>query len=236
MIQKTHRLVYGADIIEYDVVFVNRKTLEIAVLPEGLVKVKAPMGSSQDRIKEKVRKRVRWILRQQRYFDQFKPWIPVRQYIGGETHRYLGRQYRLKISKGKPEGVKLVRGYFLVNVKGSGKPEEIKKLLDRWYLDKMKIQFQASLDRCWPFFEKAGLGKPDLRIRRMKTRWGSLSDRGAITLNTELIKAPRDCIDYVVTHELCHLKHKNHDTGFYKLLEIVMPGWGNIKCKLERMQ
>ena len=68
----------------------------------------------------------------------------------------------------------------------------------------------------------------------MKTRWGSLSSKGNLTLNTKLILAPRECIDYVLTHELCHLAHKNHGPDFYRLLERTMPGWEKYKTKLER--
>ena len=67
----------------------------------------------------------------------------------------------------------------------------------------------------------------------MQKRWGSLSDKGTVTLNTDLIRAPKECIDYVVTHELCHLKYNNHGPEFYKLLDSVIPGWEKIKHKLE---
>jgi predicted metal-dependent hydrolase len=67
----------------------------------------------------------------------------------------------------------------------------------------------------------------------MRKRWGSLSEKGTLTLNVDLIRAPKECIDYVVTHELCHLKHRDHSPEFYKLLESLVPGWERMKQKLE---
>lgn len=96
------------------------------------------------------------------------------------------------------------------------------------------LAFDPSFERCWPVFEKQGYKRPSLKIRTMKTRWGSLSSKGNLTLNTTLIRAPRECIDYVLTHELCHLAHRNHGPAFYRLLEQAMPDWKKRKDKLER--
>ena len=82
-------------------------------------------------------------------------------------------------------------------------------------------------------FKLPGSTLPRLAIRRMKTRWGSMSPNGTLTLNSDLVRAPRECIEYVVTHELCHLKHRHHDAAFYGLLEQHMPDWEKRKHKLE---
>ena len=106
-------------------------------------------------------------------------------------------------------------------------------LMWSWYTQRAHEKYAESFERCWPNFERQGLPRPQLKIRRMKTRWGSLSQRGTLTLNVSLIQAPRDCIDYVITHELCHLKHHDHSPAFYRLLEKVMPDWEKRKHKLE---
>jgi predicted metal-dependent hydrolase len=89
------------------------------------------------------------------------------------------------------------------------------------------------MDRCWQKFNGLGIDKPKLSIKRMQKRWGSLSDKGTVTLNADLIRAPKECIDYVITHELCHLRFHDHSPEFYKLLDSVIPGWEKIKHKLE---
>jgi predicted metal-dependent hydrolase len=224
---------YGQERICFNVLYGVRKTLAIEVFPDRSVVIKAPVGTALEEIRRRVSKRARWVLRQQHYFEQFEPRTPERQFVGGETHLYLGRQFRLKISAGSHDSVKLSRGYFLVEVKDSVESDKIKLLLERWYAEKAKGTFIDSFARCWPHFAKLDLKKPRLQIRRMKKRWGSLSLGGLLTLNPALIRAPKECIDYVITHELCHLLSHDHSSGFYHSLEKVMPDWEKRKHKLE---
>lgn len=105
--------------------------------------------------------------------------------------------------------------------------------MNQWYSKRANLQFTESLDRSWQKFHHLDFEKPKLSVKRMQKRWGSLSKKGTLTLNTDLIKAPKECIDYVVTHELCHLKYHDHSTEFYTLLDSVIPGWEKIKHKLE---
>ncbi|MET0003663.1 MAG: SprT family zinc-dependent metalloprotease [Candidatus Thiodiazotropha sp.] len=226
-------LAYGGKKITYEVFFVSRKTLEIAVHPDSRVVVKAPKGTSCEAVELRLKKRARWIRKQQEYFQQFDPRTPHRQYVGGETHLYLGRQYRLKLSEGTDEGVKLIRGHFWVTFQDRSDAARVKGLMWSWYTKRAQEKYAESFERCWPYFERQGLTRPQLKIRRMKTRWGSLSQSGTLTLNVSLIQAPRECIDYVITHELCHLKHHDHSAAFYRLLEKVMPDWERRKHRLE---
>ena len=224
---------YGSKMIRFDVVYTARKSLQIEVYPDHRIRVKAPAGTGLDEIKNLILRRARWIIKQLNYFQQFEPRTPPRKYIGGETHLYLGRQYRLKILEADECGVKLIHGYFLVSLNGSPSPQVVKSLLDQWYAEKAELHFRDSFDRCWPKFEKLERKRPRLKIRKMKTRWGSLSSKGQLTLNTELIRAPKECIDYVVSHELCHLMHPNHSSSFYAMLEHIMPDWKKRKHRLE---
>ncbi len=228
------QLVYGSKVINYSLLYCDRKTMEISVHPDSTIVVKAPVQSNITFIEKKIRKRARWILRQVQFFKQFHPKTPERFYVNGETHLYLGRQYRLKLCKGTENSVKLSRGFFHITCRNEPTPNAAKKLLNQWYSEKARLQFAESMDRCWPRFNGLGIGEsPKLSIKRMQKRWGSLSDKGTVTLNTELIRAPKECIDYVVTHELCHLKYNDHSPDFYRLLDSVSPGWEKIKHTLE---
>ncbi len=224
---------YGQRNITYNILFSKRKTMEIAVHPDSTITVKAPMSSDISSIEKKLYKRARWIFRQVKYFQQFRPKTPNRCYVNGETHLYLGKQYRLKISTGPKNEVKLRKGFFQVVCQGDPSPEKVKELMKSWYLEKAKIHFEESFYRCWEKFSSFGFEKPKISIRYMKKRWGSLSSKGTMTLNTHLIKAPKECIDYVITHELCHLKYRHHNAEFYHLLYSLTPGWEKIKHKLE---
>jgi predicted metal-dependent hydrolase len=229
----TGSIPYGKSNIAFNVVYSSRRTMEISVHPDGRVTVKAPMDAPSEAIERLLHRRAKWIKRQMDFFRQFDPRTPARSYIGGETHRYLGRQFRLKLQTSGINAVKLVRGFFQITCKDVVEPEQVKRLLDGWYLRKAKTRFPDSLNRCFAQFEPMGLQCPNLKIRRMRTRWGSLSVRGTLTINITLIQTPKECIDYVITHELCHLLHRNHGPKFYRLLEEVMPDWAKRKQKLE---
>lgn len=233
ILSNKHSVVYGRKTIDFSLLYCDRKTMEIAVHPDSTVIVKAPVQSDIALIEKKIMKRARWILRQLNYFKQFNPKTPDRCYVNGETHLYLGKQYRLKLAEGTENSVKLSRGFFHITCRNEPTPCATKKLLNQWYSEKAQLQFAESLDHCWQNFKHLEIEKPKLSIKQMQKRWGSLSSRGTITLNTNLIKAPKECIDYVVTHELCHLKHHNHSPDFYNLLSSIMPDWEKRKQKLE---
>ena len=206
--------------------------MEIAVHPDGAIVIKAPLGSDFTLIESKIKKRSRWIIKQLNYFKQFTPKTPARCYINGETHLYLGKQYRLKIVKGDAGSVKLLRGWFYITVHDASS-DLVKSELYSWYREKAGKHFTESFQMCWRKMNLKGIDIPQLSIKRMKKRWGSLSENGVVTLNIELIKAPKECLDYVITHELCHLKYNNHSTEFYKLLYSVLPDWEKVKHRLE---
>ena len=227
-----HQLNYGGTIICYDLRFMDRKSLEISVYPDGSIVVKAPVIAALGDVEAKVKKRARWIRNQLRYFAQFEPRMPPRRFVGGESHLYLGRSYRLKITSSEKDRVLLKGKFFRISATDSS-AEHIAGLLHAWYLDKAAQHFARVFDNCWMGFEKHRVSKPTLRIARMKNRWGSLSRNATLTLNPELIKAPRECIEYVVIHELCHLLHHNHGPEFQRLLEHSLPDWMKRKHKLE---
>ena len=229
----TGKIHYGTASFAYDVLHVPRKTMEIAVHPDNRVVIKAPVGSSLEEIEERLRYRARWVLRQINYFRQFEPRMPKRHYISGETHLYLGRQYRLKVLKANANKVSLTRGRLLVEIAGPRKPERVAGLMEDWYRMKAREHFPISLERCGYGFIRNGYELPSIHIKKMRTRWGSLSQSGTLTLNLSLIRAPRDCIEYVITHELCHIRHDDHSPAFYKFLEKLMPDWEKRKRKLE---
>ncbi len=232
MTQTRRAITYGGQSTIFHLSYSRRKTLEIAVHPDGAVVVKAPLGTDERLIEQRVHQRVRWIQRQILYFAQFEPRTPRRQFVGGESHLYLGRKYRLKIRPSEADTVSLQRGFFNITAADS-QPEHISALLEKWYRRRAEVYFSQVLEECWQPFRNKGVNKPTLKIRSMKTRWGSLSSKGTMTLNLQLIKAPGECIEYVVIHELCHLLYPNHRAEFYRLLETLLPDWKKRKHKLE---
>lgn len=232
MSRRAESIAYGRETIAFDVLHCKRKTMEIAVHQDKSVVVKAPFGSDLQDVVRRVQRRAGWIRRQILYFEQFEPKTPPRRHVSGESHLYLGRKYRLKIRKSQTPQVLLKGGYFHIQ-SPTLSPDHVQKLLEEWYFQKASTCFQAVFQLCWEKFKKNAVAKPSLKIRKMKARWGSLSAHGRLTLNLDVIKAPKECIEYVVIHELCHLSHRHHDSDFYKQLDRCLPDWVQRKHKLE---
>ncbi|MCH7574678.1 MAG: M48 family metallopeptidase [Candidatus Marinimicrobia bacterium] len=232
MTAEVHVVEYGSQSIEYSLIRSKRRTLGIHVYPDLSVTVRAPLKAALGEITKLVRRRGAWIIKKQHYFATFLPPVPPSKYESGETHRYLGRQYRLKVMSGDKPATKLKAGHLEVIVTGNTNNGQVQKQLQLWYLERANQVFAKRLEVCLEPFQKTKIASLELTLRTMKTRWGSCSPRGRITLNTHLIRLPKRCIDYVITHELCHLKQPNHGEGFYRLLNSVMPDWRDRREKL----
>ncbi|MCP4688975.1 MAG: M48 family metallopeptidase, partial [Desulfobacterales bacterium] len=116
-----------------------------------------------------------------------------------------------------------------------GNGEKARELMRQWFSAHAATLFTRRLKAHLPAFAKKGAPTPEVRFRRMKKRWGGCTGEGVITLNTELVKAPIHCIDYVIIHELCHLIHPRHDKKFYRLLRRKLPDWKVRKERLEKV-
>lgn len=232
---QTLQLPYGNECIEFQLTRRERKTLSISVKPDLGVEVVAPVDAPLERIFEKVRKRASWIRKQVRFFSQFQPRTPERQYLAGETHLYLGRQYKLNVAHDIQQQVRLYRGSIVVHTLRPHQTEITKALVERWYRDRAHLKFRERLELCRQRFPKPEDFEPSgLVIRQLQQRWGSMTAGRKLILNRSLIRASVDAIDYVITHELCHIPHPHHGAEFFQLLDRVMPDWGKRKIKLER--
>ncbi|WP_339907171.1 SprT family zinc-dependent metalloprotease [Symmachiella dynata] len=216
---------YGRKRIEYELNYSARKTLAIDVHPDLSVVATAPKGTEDSAVEQKMQKRAPWIVQQQRFFENYLPTIPPRKYISGESHRYLGRQYRLRVQEGDEEAVKMARGQINVFLTDPSRKRRIKPLVTGWFRKRAEIIFQELFDAMVAKAERHNIAADSFEIRRMKNRWGSCTKEGRILLNPDLIIAPKMCIEYVIVHELCHLKEHNHSPAFYRLLQTLMPDW-----------
>jgi predicted metal-dependent hydrolase len=226
---------YGDQVIAPTLERRSRKTLSITVTPGLEVEVVAPIDATLEQILEKLRKRAPWIQRQLQFFAQYQPRTPERRYIAGETHLYLGRQYKLKVVQHIQQHVKLYRGCLFVQSHRPKDADLTRELVDGWYHERSHLKFGERVALCQQRFPRpeehthAGLV-----VRQLQQRWGSMTPTGKLILNRSLIRASVDAIDYVITHELCHLRHHHHGPEFYRLLDGVMPDWEKRKIKLER--
>ncbi|MGE0930194.1 M48 family metallopeptidase [Peijinzhouia sedimentorum] len=223
-------LKFGSKVINYELSFQDRKTLGIRVYPNCKVRVIAPFDTTEEKLEAKLREKAPWIIKQQIEFLSYHPLTPPRKYINGETHLYLGRQYKLRVEKAATNSVKLYRGRLIIMRKENS---SAKNLLSDWYKEKASVYFEETLKNILPRFARYNINQPELQVRNMATRWGSCTPNGKVILNPELIKAPKGSIEYVIIHELCHLIHHNHTRAFYDLQETIMPDWKKWKERLE---
>ena len=235
---KSRQLVYGDERISYQVHRSPRrhKTISIRVQPDGSVRVAAP-GMAHDRdIESVVTARARWILRHVRLARNAGRVLTPYRYVDGEQHLYLGRRLRLEIVKNRKvdRTVKIQKGRLLVTAHRHD-PDVVRDLLLQWYRCRARQIFTRRLRAIAAALPWKLAGIPDVRLRFMKKRWGSCSSGGVITLNPHLVKAPGDCVDYVICHELCHLREFNHSPRFYRLLDEGLPEWRTTKSRLDGM-
>ncbi len=227
---------YGSQEIDFLLELTPRKTLQIIVEPDFSVIVKAPVNKNIKEILDHVKNKAYWIIKQKRYFLNFKPDLKERQYISGESLRYLGKQYRLKFIDSIENIVKLESSYLKIFTSNKADTELSKKLLNGWLYNNAKLKFQQRLEFCYYKIRKYDIHEmPIIQIRKLAKRWGSCTPNRKIVLNLDLIKAPSHCIDYVIMHELCHFKYLNHSKDFFNLLALVMPDWEARKEKLEKI-
>lgn len=223
---------YGTTIIKYDIVYVQRKTLSICVNPDRTIHLKAPIDATLSQIQQKVHKKASWILRQKRFFESFGSPTTRRQYISGESHLYLGRQYMLRVKGSNTNAVHYQNNIIEIECRHK---KDAGILLQTWYRQRANIKFLEYARPIVERFSKYGVSPKDISIKKMEKRWGYCTVDGCISLNTRLVCAPRCCIEYVITHELCHLIFRNHTKEFYALLTKEMPHWERWKNKLETM-
>ncbi|WP_369753290.1 M48 family metallopeptidase [Flavobacterium sp. WC2409] len=222
---------FGSKKIKYTLLYTKRKTLGITVNPDMEIVVKAPENSAMELVETKVRKRAPWIIKQQNYFLTFHPKLNDKKYVSGESHYYLGKQYRIEVLEDKKNEVSYKGRYIQVKTKNKS---NVKKLLNDWYRVKSKEKFEAIAAPLIEKFKKYNVEPTGLYMQDMKTRWGSCTPQGKIILNPELIKTPKGCIEYVIIHELCHLVHLSHNQKFFDLQAKECPLWERWKTKLEQ--
>lgn len=233
-----HRIAYGDEVIAFSLRRQPSRVVTrvaIHVEPDARVLVDAPDAAPLEDVLAAVKKRVRWISQHVEAARTRQAHVLPREYLSGESLHYLGRRYRLKVvvDAGARAEARM-RGAFITVTTPEHAPTQIKMALDAWYRQRAREVFA---DRLTAIAAPLRWVKqlPQTRLQFMTVQWGSCSPSGRITLNPLLVKAPRECIDYVLLHELCHLLHHNHSPKFYRTLDRHMPNWRAMKEKLDNM-
>lgn len=233
---QAHIIHFGEREIAFNLYRNGRVRLKIEVTPELAVEVFAPYTATDAQVLAIVHKKASWIAQKLDLQASYHPLPVPRQYISGETLVYLGRQYRLQVETGANQPAKLIGRYLKVWVKNSTIRRDVKWAVEAWYRERSRMTLGRYLEKCQTITRRHGIPEPKLMIRSMQRRWGSCSLAGRITLNSKLVQVPVHCIEYVIMHELCHLKHHNHSKVFHSLLMRCQPDWRKRKAALDRFQ
>ncbi|MBP7862122.1 M48 family metallopeptidase [bacterium] len=238
----TQEIYYGQRRITFRLVFPPQSKLvrkvRIHVHADGKIEVEAPKSAPVPEIRKAVSKRGKWLAKNLEQIENRLMHVSKREYVSGETHFYLGRRYQLKVRKisqasNSVETVKLL-GSRIEICTFDRSSDHVKRLLKNWYQERamdLFPQYLATVVQQIPWLNKM----PKLKLRSMQKRWGSCSATGSVTLNSRLICAPKECIYYVLWHEVCHLKEANHSPKYYKLLSKYLPDSARLKMKLDDM-
>jgi predicted metal-dependent hydrolase len=233
-----HRRVrLGSEVRDYELRRSIRRTLAITVAPGGELVVTAPEKASDAQVEAVLRRRRNWISRRTREVIALPPTPSPREWVSGETHRYLGRQYRLKVIGGETPEVRLSGQFFWVTVPEPKDAEQVRQAMERWYLDHARETFARRMQALIGKTRRLALSEPPpLIVRRLQKRWGSCSPEGRILMNVEAVRLPMPCIDYLLVHELCHLRQPNHGPAFWRLLGACTPDWERWRARLARAE
>lgn len=223
-----YKVKYNGEEIEYVLTKSKRKTVGIKITNDGEVMVSAPLRASDKAVEGIVLKKAKWIMEKLKVVKENQNKIKSKEFINGRTISLLGKEYELSLEEAVIRGasVKFNGSIFLVRVNSSltaeGKQQFIKDVLTLWMRKKAKEVFE---ERTKQYANMLKLYPKRITIKEQKTLWGSCSSKDNINFNWRLILAPIEVLDYVVVHELCHLKHRNHSKDYWDFVEGAMPDY-----------
>lgn len=214
----------------------RRKSMALHVLPDATVEVRVPKWVPRYEIVNFVEQRSDWVLERRK--QTMIKLAAQPDFRHGQYHSYLGQKYPLQVAQGGRASVTFSDNILSIKVRDPDSAGQIERALGQWYRKQATDIFEQRMLLCFnafPQWFQQKFTKPDITVRKMRRRWGSCSRTGDVTLNVLLIKMPQECIDYVISHELCHLQAFHHGKAFYSLLATVMPDYRQLELQIEQL-
>lgn len=219
----------AVEIVQKDI-----KNIHLGVYPPaGRVRISAPLRMREENIRIYAISRLSWIRKQQEKIRSQEREAP-REYLSRESHYYLGKRYLLKIKE--TDGISSVKlgnsALELYARKGSDLAKK-REILENWYRERLKEIIPSYISK----WEKVMSVKvAEFGVKKMRTKWGTCNpEAGRIWLNLELAKKPRNCVEYIVVHEMVHLQERTHNARFISLMDNYLPNWRSLKEDLNRL-
>ena len=217
-----------------EVVRKDIKNLHVGVYPPGgRIRVAAPLHLDDDALRMAVIARLGWIRRKQGEFEQ-QDRQSKREFVSGESHYFEGRRYRLDVieDEGRPSVRLISNTRMALRVRRGADRDSREAVLHEWYRGQLRDRLPALIEKWEP---RVGIGVAEVRIKRMKTRWGTCnSEARRIWLNLELIKKSTSCLEFILVHEMVHLTERSHNEQFRGLMGTLMPQWRSHRDQLNR--
>jgi len=218
--------------LNIEVVRSRRKTMAIHVYRDQSIQVRAPLRSKAREVDAFIAQYQDWINKKLDEARQF-PGLDESQYRDGGFLWLSGEKISISVSKGKCNRVQLIENSLHIHQLNTKDETKTFRLINKWKREYATDLFQQRL-RYWHELFPIPMKDYQFRLRKMKRQWGNCNRKGIITINSQLVRYPADCIDYVIVHELTHLQHLHHGNAFYQLLEKVMPDWQQHKIRLTK--
>lgn len=226
-------ITYRDQPIEFHLIQTKRRSLGILVRRDQQVEVRAPRLAKIDAVERWVHEKAPWILKHRERFANLH-FVPEKKYETGEKHFYFGEAFTLQVVESTKNDVDVRDACLIVKTKDT-QPRNVKKLVNRWFEIQAKAYLPERLQEMKANFDSRPMPSFSTHVRRMKSRWGSCSSSGKITLNTTLIHYPSECIDYVMVHELAHLFVPNHSKAFHDLMAKALPDAKTLRKRLKSL-
>ena len=219
--------------ISIEVTQKNIKNIHLSVNPDGNVRVSAPIESKIDSIRSFALSRLSWIKQQQKkYAGQERSSPP--EFVNRESHYIWGTRYMLHISESdiRLPFIELNGNKLIVNVKLETPEDKIQVFVEQWYRDNLRLEVLAIIEKWKPILD---VNVDTVFIQKMKTKWGGCNtESSSLRLNAELIKKPRELVEYIVVHEMVHLIERSHNDTFFSLMDKYIPMWRQLKQQLNQ--
>lgn len=232
-----YTILLGKKEVQYNLQRKKVKNINLRIKPDSSVWVSANNTVSQEKIESFLKDKSEFILKALEYYQDLRKYTPKpKQYVDGEHFRICGHDLRLKVFQGTKNSVESDGSYIRLTVKDVGDAVLKQKTIDKWIKEQCVSTISSICESVYPKFQKYGVDFPQLKFRKMVSRWGSCQPkRKVLTFNISLIEAPMSCIEYVVVHEFTHFLQPNHSKNFYMQLTMFMPDWLERKKLLEKM-
>ena len=221
----------GSQTIDYEVIRTERKTVGIILDNDKNLTIRSPRNTGDDEIRQIIERKTSWILKKLAEIDKIKPPPEPREFISGEKLSYLGRKYRIKTTGSgsiKKVNVMLYQGRFIIEYPKSLEQNEEKRRkavrdeLISWYREHAREKIEERVEK---YRKILGVNPNNVVIKKQKRIWGSCSGKKNLNFNWKIIMAPLAIVDYLVVHELAHLKNRNHSRHFWQTVETVIPDY-----------